>query len=421
MSVLPVRLLFLVVIALLTAGAHARWDEKFIVRKKITLDTSATGTPIAEPIGGATVLVRLHDGNFVFESAKEDGSDLRFLAADDKTLLPFHIEKFDSLLHEALVWVKLPGIAPSAKTELWLYYGNPAAERVGDPKASYDVDTVLVYHFAESNAAPSDATVQANGATSPATTVGALIGNGTRLGAGVPVTLPGSPSLTWRENGTLAWSAWVKLTALEPNALLFSRREGSSSFSIGADAGAPFVAVNGQRSPAGTPLAAGTWHHLAVAAEAGRLTLFVDGAIYATLAAPLPALSSAALLGGDAAAGEVTAKAELDELQISRVARPAGFLKFAAIAQAGEKAAQLVVFGEDEKGAGDLLGDGYFAIILKNLTVDGWVVIVILAVMSLVSWWVVVVKWRYLNAIAAGNQVFFGEWKRISGELDRGG
>src|SRR3954470_23834104 len=84
----------------LASEAHARWDEKFAVRKKITLDTTAAGTPIAEPIGASTVLVRLHDGNFDFAAAKEDGSDVRFIAADDKTPLPFHLEKYDSLLHE---------------------------------------------------------------------------------------------------------------------------------------------------------------------------------------------------------------------------------------------------------------------------------------------------------------------------------
>src|SRR5262245_44527013 len=132
-SRLPISLLFagLLLLAALCAPAHARWDEKFTVRKKVILDTTKSGVAIPEVIGGATALIRLHDGNFDFASAKEDGSDVRFVAADDQTALPFHLERYDSLLHEALAWVKLPEIAANGKTEFWLYYGNPAAERAG--------------------------------------------------------------------------------------------------------------------------------------------------------------------------------------------------------------------------------------------------------------------------------------------------
>lgn len=417
------RLIQVAIIALsLTLGtAHARWDESFSVRKKITIDTSATGTPIAGPIGGATVLVRLHDGNFQFESAKEDGSDIRFIAADDKTLLPYHIEKYDSLLHEALVWVKVPEVAGVGKTEFWIYYGNPAADRVADPKASYDADTVLVYHFSESNAVANDATASANHAQTPGTSVGSLIGNGIRLGLPTPVTLPASASLAWSEGAAFTWSAWVKLTSAEPGALLFSRRDAAGVFSIGAENGAPFVAVGAQRAVAGAALTPGAWHHLAVVGEAGKITLFVDGESAATLAASVPALNSPALLGGDTAAGEVSAKGELDELQISRVARPPGFIRLAAIAQAGEKggekSAKMLVFGEEELGEGGGHGEGHFAIIIKNLTLDGWIVIVILGIMAVTTWVVVIGKWGLLNKISAGNKIFLAEWKRLSADL----
>ncbi len=410
-------LVALFLLAFLGASAQARWDDKFTVRKKITVDTSSTGTAIADRIGSATVLFRLHDGNFDFAGAKDDGSDIRFIAADDKTPLPFHIERYDSLLHEALVWVKFPEVTASGKTELWLYYGNPAAERIGDAKASYDADTVLDYHFAESNAPATDATSNGNHAQVASTTVGALIGNGLRLGTPAPVTLPASPSLNWAEGAALTWSAWVKITTLEPNALIFSRRESGRSFSLGADNGAPFVSVNGKRAAAPAPLPVGTWHHLAVVAEAGRITLYVDGEVSGNLTVPIPALNSVAVLGGDAAAGEVFAKGELDELQISHVARPPGFIKFAAISQAGEKAAALIVFSDEEKGKGDFFGTGYFGIILKNLTPDGWAIIAVLAVMAVVTWAVVLRKWRYLGRINSGNRIFLAEWKRQSGEL----
>src|SRR5215217_7589876 len=84
-----------------TSATHAAgqwWDDAWTARKKVTIDTAAGG--ITEPVGSAVVLVRLHDGNFQFSQAKEDGSDLRFVADDGKTLLPFHIERYDSLMNE---------------------------------------------------------------------------------------------------------------------------------------------------------------------------------------------------------------------------------------------------------------------------------------------------------------------------------
>jgi biopolymer transport protein ExbB len=134
---------------LVPTTANAWWNGDWSIRKKITIDTSATGTVINQPIGSAAVLLRLHDGNFQFASAKDDGADIRFVAADDKTLLPYHIEKYDSLLNEAFVWVKIPEVAPGGKTILWLYYGNNgnSVTRVDNSKATYDPETVLVYHF----------------------------------------------------------------------------------------------------------------------------------------------------------------------------------------------------------------------------------------------------------------------------------
>ncbi len=162
--------------------AQAWWNADWTVRKKITLDTSATGTNITEPIGTTVVLVRLHDGDFSFSSAKDDGSDIRFIAGDDKTPLNYEIEKYDSLLGEAFVWVKVPDLKPGASTTIWLYYGNTgngAAPGGADAKATYDNDTVLVYHFAGQGAPAHDSTKLGNDSQNPVTTVnGSLIGPG---------------------------------------------------------------------------------------------------------------------------------------------------------------------------------------------------------------------------------------------------
>ncbi|WP_245439033.1 DUF2341 domain-containing protein [Bradyrhizobium sp. SK17] len=462
-------------VALVTslAPANAWWNDEWSLRKKITVDASASGANVTDPIGATPVLVRLHVGNFRFSSAKDDGSDLRFVAGDDKTPLKHHIEKFDSLLGEGLVWVAVPNLAPGARTDIWLYYGNKKALATSDPKGTYDPDTLTVYHFNERGTPAIDSSVWANNAQSvgqPAD--GSLIGTGLRLDGRAPVTMPASPSLASPDGAALTWSAWIKPSALQPNAALFSRRDGANALVIGVDNGSPFVEVTNagsvQRSTAGAPVAAGSWHHVAVVAANGQVTLYLDGASYAALSASLPALNTVGLIGGDsstssaspiapatapsaatpsvppdasaadggaapaatpdAAATPAPAPAaamagfvgDIDELEISKVARPVGFIKIAAIAQ-GPDQGKLMSFSVDEETASWL--SGYFAVILKSVTLDGWVVIGILLIMAVISWVVMIDKASYLNKQAKANAQFMKGFREIAADLtmlDRG-
>lgn len=402
-------LLLLLLFLLCANSARASWwNKEWTIRKKIDIDTSTAGAPIADPIGTTAILVRLHDGNFKFTEAKEDGSDLRFVASDDKTLLTYHIEKYDALLNEAFVWVKIPDLKPGAKTTFWMYYGNAGskATRVDDPKQTYDVNTVAVYHFAENNAPAHDSTTYGNNAQNAGVPVlGSLIGPGVRFDGTSPITIPNSESLAWTQGAEMTWSAWIKPIANQPNAVLF-RRE---SFTIGVDNGVPFVDVGGSRTPGAPPLAANSWHHLAVTAAGSGITLYIDGQKGATLSGSLPA-STAAISVGESFSGE------LDQMEISKSARPAGFIKIAAMSQGPDKAPKLFVFAPDEVKTSWFSG-GYVGIILSSLTVDGWLVICVLVVMSAISWVVMVNKAKFLKATVAGNKQFFEDWKDVAADL----
>jgi biopolymer transport protein ExbB len=438
-------------LTLLPSQAKAWWNDDWQLRKKITIDASPAGAGVTDAIGGAPVLVRLHVGNFRFGAAKDDGGDLRFVASDDKTPLKHHIEKYDPLLGEALVWVGMPSLLPGAKAEMWLYYGNKKAAATGDAKGTYDPDTLLIYHFNERGTPALDSSVWANNAQSvgqPAD--GALIGNGLRLDGRAPLTVPASPSLGLAEGAPLSWSAWIKPAALQPNAALYSRRESSNGLVIGLDNGAPFVEVTNaagtQRSAVVAPIAPNGWHHLAVVANNGQITLYLDGNVYGSINAAIPALTTVALVGGDtalaaapsaaaqpaadapaesgAASPETPALAaaaamsgfigDIDEMQIAKVARPAGFIKLSAIGQ-GPDQAKLIAFSVDEETGSWLLG--YFAVILKSVTLDGWVVIGILMVMAVISWVVMFDRVSYLNKQARANDRFMKSFREIASDL----
>ncbi len=427
-------------LVMLPGSAHGWWNADWAGRKPLRIDTSAAGANITDPIGATPVLVRLHAGNFRFDAAKEDGSDLRFVAGDDKTPLKFHVEKYDGLLGEALIWVAVPELKPGAKTELWLYYKNPKAVPAEDAKGTYDAATALVYHFGEKGSPPRDASTWGNHATTPGNGAeGALVGRGLKLDGAATVTIPAATSLAWTAGAKMTWSAWIKPADANATGVLFGRRDNGSAFTLGVESGKPYVEVDGgagaRRATAAAALPAGGWHHLAVTAGAA-LALYVDGAQVATLAAPLPALNTSSALGGESAPtaaadaqprprGRAGArpvrdgsapgfKGELDELEISNAERPAGFILAAALSQGADPGKFLVAGQDEESGSG---GGGYFGILIKSVTPDGWVVIGLLAVMAVVSWLVIVTKASYLGAAEKANGRFTERYRHASADL----
>jgi biopolymer transport protein ExbB len=411
------------------APARAWWDGDWTERKLITVDTTTAGTPIGDPIGSVPVLLRLHDGNFQFANAKPDGTDLRFVAADDKTLLAYHIEKFDSLLNEAFVWVNVPEVKPGAKTTFWLYYGNagPKAVKVESAKDTFDADTELVYHFNERGQPAYDFTGHGNNAESAGVAAdGSMIGTGLRLDGKTAIAIPASNGLTWIQGGAMTWSAWIKFGAPQSNAVFFGRHDANNSFIIGADAGVPFVALTYQgslvRSAAGVPVPPNTWHHVAVVAGGASVTLYLDGEVYATATAPLPPLNVESVLGGQGGMNSASLAGftgEIDELEIARSARSPGFIKFAAVQQGPDGTAKLVTLGEDEQAKNWLsfLKEGTIGVIIGSLTLDGWIVIGLLGVMLFVSWVVMISKARYLSLVSKSNAVFLKEWRKVAADL----
>ncbi|WP_245434071.1 DUF2341 domain-containing protein [Rhodomicrobium lacus] len=457
----------------LTNQAAAWWNDEWTMRKQITVDTSASGANITDAIGTSPVLIRLHAGNFRFAASKADGSDLRFVAGDDKTPLKYHIERYDSLLGEGLVWLNLPNVQPGSKINVWLYYGNQKALAAPDAKGTYDADTVLVYHFAERGIPATDSSAWANNSQDAGQAAnGSLIGSGLRLDGKATLTLPATPSLALAEGASFSWSAWIKPAALQRNAAIYSRKDTRNGVVIGLDDGAPFVEITkdgvGQRSSAGVPVAPGGWHHIGVSATPGLITLYLDGAPYATLNASLPALNVVAKLGGDtaiavpavtpevasepaaaapaadgtAAEGTATAEAtaettapaapvvpapvapapvaaagfigDIDELQISKNARGAGFIKFAATQQ-GPAPSKLLSFSVDEETSSWL--SGYFGILLKAVTLDGWVIIGFLGLMALLGWIVMIEKHGYLKRQSRANDIFSPAFRNLGEDI----
>jgi biopolymer transport protein ExbB len=404
---------------LLPQPAAAWWQTDWPYRKQITIDTTPKGANIPDSVGRVPVLIRLHSGNFSFGDAMDNGTDLRFVAADDKTPLAFHIEQFDPLLGVAAVWVDIPDFPAGTAKQIWLYYGNKKATPAADAAGTFDADYALVYHFDDAAGTPTkDATAYANNAQNAPAGIdeGSIIGKGARFSGTGAITVPASASLATTAGGGFTFSAWVKPGAPQSRAGLFVRRDGASSIVIGLDQNVPFVEASGLGALRATQAIAAGWSHIAVAADGKTITLYVNGKSVASEPGQLPALNAAIGIGGEAAnaAGGTTSSfvGEMDEVRISKVARPAGAL-LAEVFGEGPNA-RLVQYGVDEKQSG--MGFGLFGVIVAHVTMDAWIVIGILGLMAVMSWFVMWTKGTYVGAVDKANDRFLAIYRRYGGD-----
>src|SRR5450830_1641211 len=304
----------------LPATAHAWWQDDWHYRKQISVDTTAQGAAINQALGRTALLVRLHTGNFTFDGVKDDGSDVRFVSADNKTVFNHQIESFDPLMGMALIWVDVPKVEGGQRQDLWMYYGNQKAP------------------------------AYANGAlNATGSSIDGVVGRALQF-SGQPLLLPASPSLQHTAGSAFTFSAWLRLDQASGEQIVLARREGLHSLLLGLNQGTPFVEIDGQRAVSTQPLNPGQWQHLAFTAEGEKLVLYVNGRETASLAVAMPAFNTRLAIGADlpeAASPHLPFAGAMDELRLSKVARPATLLLADANAQGAES--KLVAYGVDEE------------------------------------------------------------------------
>jgi biopolymer transport protein ExbB len=406
------QLAALLALAMLLPGtAQAWWQKDWPYRKQIAVDTTPTGVNVTGAVGRVPVLVRLHSGNFSFADVADNGADLRFVAADDKTPLTHHIEAFDPLLGVATIWVDVPKVSGGEKNAFWLYYGNKNAPFAVNTSGSFDPDYVAVFHFDEAAASPTkDKTAYANNpANGPAgVNDGGIIGRSAKFTSG-GIALPASPSLAMTAGGAFSFSTWVNMDAAQQDAALYSRREGGSLV-VGLANGVPYVAASGaERLQAAEALPAKQWAHVAATADGKVIKLFVNGKEVASGNGALSALGGVTYVGGD----EVAPFAgELDEARISKVARPATMIAADADAQGAQ--AKLVAYGVDEKQGG---GTGVMGYIMSKTEWPEWFVLGICGIMLLIAGLVMWDKSSYLGTANKANNVFMNRYHKMHAGL----
>lgn len=406
--------------------AETWWNDQWEYRKKISVDTSPTGADIKENLSEFPVLLRLHSGNFVFANAQQNGEDIRFVAADEKTVLKHHIERFDPLEEIGLVWIKMPRLTGGASDDyVWMYYGNKSAVGGQDAKGTYDVKQLAVYHLGETEGPPKDATAYDN---HPSQFTGgqglpSVIGNGVSLNeAGDAMVIPASPSHNFTAG--LTFSAWIRVSGPVQDAYLFSVEDEKSSFVVGVEGTKVYARmVNGKDKPYATErttdLSPNTWHHVTLRAEPKqRLSVFLDGIemSWAALPVEIPQFKADLMVGGSKK-GDHFLAGELDEIRISGMARPGAWIRATHLSE-GPQGNLLLVHDEEIGGGGGGAQLVYLKIVIKNITLDGWIIIGTLVIMGLVSWLVFFAKAVFLFLNGRDNRAFMEAFTDASNVFD---
>jgi biopolymer transport protein ExbB len=400
-------------------GTSGWWNKDWPYRKQITVDASATGSNLASSPENVPILVRLSLANFqYFNNLKPDASDLRVIADDDSTPLKFHIEHFDPQAQIALIWVLVPQIAAGGKTSFYLYYGNENASGASDPAGTYDGNQVLVYHFGPPKRSPQDSTHYKSEPTAFNATVNpaSLIGSGASFSGSETITIPASStgSLRLAAGQGFTVSAWVRFSAAESSADVVQLSGQRTELAVGISGTQAFARyASGSGAPVSVQqtgqLTTGDWHHLALTLGGGKLTLYVDGTQAGQAPAQAVDIAGTLTVGGSAAGGSYFT-GDMDELEVSDIARSADWIKAAATSQG--MVSPLVVYGNDEQKSSS--SPSYFATTLRNVTADGWVIIAILSVMFIAAVCIMGSKAFYFSRVARANAKFLVEFRRMA-------
>lgn len=393
----------LIFMLLLPALAQAWWDENWNSRKPITVDTTATGADIQEPLADFPMLVRLHTGNFgFFAELADNGRDLR-LALDDTKPLHYALEQVDVLNELGLVWVRLPAVHGGVNTDHFLlYYGNAAAVDGSDARSVYDVSQSLVYHFAEGQTLPQDATAYgSNASDSKAEILNAgWIGAAAKFSGDGPITINPAPQLAISPEKGWTFSSWIKIDQPQLNARLLTASDGKTFLTLSLQGTTLSATGFGANLPAN--LKVGSWQQVVVIIKASTMILYLDGTQVGSANIKALELNPTVTLGNQFVG-------YLDEVQIAATARSPAWIKLSFRSQSPDFS--VLGFGQDESNTGS--GTNHLKVIIDNVTLDGWLVIALIAIMLLIAIMVMIFKAFVIRRVGRANKVFLQRYKKL--------
>jgi len=116
-------------------------------RKKITIDKTKVASTDGVALTDFPVLVNLVSDDDLAARAQDDGDDILFTGADEKTKLSHEIESFSGTTGALVAWVKLPHINKGNDTIFYMYYGNDSASSQQNVTDVWSNGYLAVWHM----------------------------------------------------------------------------------------------------------------------------------------------------------------------------------------------------------------------------------------------------------------------------------
>ncbi len=401
----------LLVMALPGVATASWWNGDWQFRKQLTIDTAAVSAATSAGLAEVALPVRLHAGNFgYFNDIEKSGTDLRFIAEDDKTPLEFRLERVDAATGVAVAWVRIPVATLGAEhPHVWMYYGAKDAKPVSSNQVD-DAAVVVNYDFAEGSGPPRDGTAYASNATASTahSAVPGVMDRALGFDAQSSVSLPVTPAFDFDAAKGMTFTAWVRIDAGSAPGLLFSQSgtDGRLELNAGPTEISATLGPAGHEARVAGAVADG-WHLIDVA-TGERLILYVDGKEVQAVAAPRVHLNAGPMLGASGTAPSFSGS--IDSMRISNVARSPGWIAVQYLLQKPDSTA--IIHGEDEsRSSGGMSKEfGLISRLLGSVTIDGWIVIALIAVVGLLSGDVLITKLRQLGRAERGDRSFLSQF-----------
>lgn len=264
--------------------------------QKIVLNTSSTGADVSGNVHDFPVLVRLNVNNFMFEQTMSDGADIRF-AKSDSTLLPFEIERWDSVAGVAEVWVRIDTLYGNDSTQhILMFWGDSTGNLLSFEADGAVFDTAAgfrgVWHLGGSaDSLIPDATQYGYHGTPysmEGTAIQGAIGLARQFdGESSYISMEGTQDggLNFPVNGTYSISAWVNTDILNERYRIIASK-GNKQYNLQLKNNDNWEFTEFQDTPSDSvgweetlgPAETGMWTHLVGIRSGTRQYLYINGA-----------------------------------------------------------------------------------------------------------------------------------------------
>ncbi|TVS17806.1 MAG: DUF2341 domain-containing protein [Gammaproteobacteria bacterium] len=123
---------------------QAQWfDSDWAFRKSVALQASQ----VESDLNDFPVLISVVDPDLA-ANAQTEGQDIVFALPDGRQL-DHEIERFVAATGELIAWVRMPFVSETDDTDLFMYYGNPAAADQQNAQQVWNAGYRMVHHLQE--------------------------------------------------------------------------------------------------------------------------------------------------------------------------------------------------------------------------------------------------------------------------------